>query len=219
MVDTAGRCRAEDSADETEHDERKSYRVGMDDLVTWARETARGKLADALPRRWEHVQAVGAQAARIAKAFEPQGDTLIAAALLHDIGYAPDLVKTGFHPLDGARYLRDLGVGEQLCALVAHHSAALIEAQIRGLAGQLSEFEDEATPVRDALWYCDMTSGPDGQRFSYSERIEEIRHRYGPETVTFAFLAKAADDLELSVKRTERVLATAAPDLIGCQPR
>ncbi len=31
---------------------------------------------------------------------------LVAAAYLHDIGYAPELAITGFHPLDGARHLR-----------------------------------------------------------------------------------------------------------------
>ena len=37
-------------------------------------------------------------------------DDLVAAAWLHDIGYAPELVETGFHPLDGARYLRREGL-------------------------------------------------------------------------------------------------------------
>jgi DNA-binding Xre family transcriptional regulator len=40
-------------------------------------------------------------AARRKAAGEP------AAAWLHDIGYAPDLIVTGLHALDGARYLRD----------------------------------------------------------------------------------------------------------------
>lgn len=179
----------------------------MDDLVGWAYETARSKLADVLPRRWEHVQAAAEQAARIAKAFEPHGETLIAAAVLHDIGYSPELAESGFHPLDGARYLRGVGVPERLCGLVAHHSAAMIEAEIRGLAEQLSEFEDEKTPIRDALWYCDMTSGPDGQRLSFANRVAEIQERYGPATITYRFLATAADDLESAVTRTETVLA------------
>ena len=58
-----------------------------------------------------------------------------AAAWLHDIGYAPDLHDTGFHPLDGARYLRDVeGADPLLCRMVAHHSCALTEAEERGLA-------------------------------------------------------------------------------------
>lgn len=34
---------------------------------------------------------------------------LIAAAWLHDIGYAPGIQETGFHPLDGGLYLRRAG--------------------------------------------------------------------------------------------------------------
>jgi hypothetical protein len=41
----------------------------------------------------------------------------MSAVLLHDIGYAPDLVITGFHPLDGARFLRGIGGSDQLVNL------------------------------------------------------------------------------------------------------
>ncbi|WP_406239339.1 hypothetical protein [Nocardia sp. NBC_01009] len=29
------------------------------------------------------------------------------AAWLHDIGYAPDIARIGFHPVDGAEFLRE----------------------------------------------------------------------------------------------------------------
>ena len=88
-----------------------------------------------------------------------------AAAWLHDIGYAPDLHDTGFHPLDGARYLRDVeGAEPLLCRMVAHHSCALIEAEERGLAAELvREFRPPPRDLAEALIYCDMTTGPDGQ--------------------------------------------------------
>lgn len=38
---------------------------------------------------------------------------------------------TGFHPLDGARYLRLVGVDEVVIGLVAYHSCAPIEAKVR----------------------------------------------------------------------------------------
>jgi hypothetical protein len=41
-------------------------------------------------------------------------EVLVAAAWVHDIGYAPELLATGFHPLDGARYLTGLGVPERV---------------------------------------------------------------------------------------------------------
>jgi aminoglycoside phosphotransferase (APT) family kinase protein len=38
----------------------------------------------------------------------------VTAAWLHDVGYAPAVVATGLHPLDGARYLRNEGWPEEL---------------------------------------------------------------------------------------------------------
>lgn len=80
------------------------------------------------------------------------------AAVLHDVGYAPRLAATGFHPLDGAPFLRDEhGADERLVWLVANHSFALLEAEERGLRKVLErEFPllDEPLLV-DALVYCD----------------------------------------------------------------
>ena len=68
----------------------------------------------------------------------PDAELLEAAAWLHDIGYLPDLARTGLHGLDGARYLRDVQHADpMLCRLVAHHSCAVIEAEERGLADLL----------------------------------------------------------------------------------
>jgi HD superfamily phosphodiesterase len=72
---------------------------------------------------------------------------LIAAAYLHDIGYAPTLARTGFHPLDGAVHLRELGE-ERLAGLVAHHSGAETEARLRGLAGQLVQLSASGRRLR-----------------------------------------------------------------------
>jgi HD superfamily phosphodiesterase len=64
-------------------------------------------------------------------------DALVAAAWLHDIGYAPDMVDTGIHPLDGARYLRSVGIDGQIVSLVVYHSCAQIEAD--GAKDQVSD--------------------------------------------------------------------------------
>ena len=74
----------------------------------WAAELARKLLEVPLPRRWAHVQGVAAQARSLAPILGDDADLLEAAAWLHDIGYSPELADTGFHPLDGARYLRDV---------------------------------------------------------------------------------------------------------------
>lgn len=92
------------------------------ELVAWAEREARARLSRPLPRRWVHVQSVAAEASRIGTALGDEARVLVAAAVLHDVGYAPELVDTGFHPIDGARFLRRLGVDERVCTLVAHHS-------------------------------------------------------------------------------------------------
>lgn len=81
--------------------------------------------------RWLHVQpvAVCADGLRPVVAAE-DGDLLVAAAWFHDIGYSPALRDTGFHPLDGARYLASLG-HEREAGRVAHHSGARFVAEVR----------------------------------------------------------------------------------------
>jgi integrase len=44
---------------------------------------------------------------RVHRHIKLAGDLQRGKADLHDIGYSPELADTGFHPLDGARYLRD----------------------------------------------------------------------------------------------------------------
>jgi len=178
--------------------------------VDEARDLAELHLAEALPRRWAHVQAVGHAAVRVTPLVRVDGDLLVAAAWLHDIGYGPSLVDTGFHPLDGARFLRRVGAVERLVCLVAHHSAALIEADERGLVDVLGkEFEREESATADALWYCDLTTGPDGQRCLVHERLSEIEQRYGPEDPVTCFVERARPVLVAAVERTEAGLIAA----------
>ena len=80
-----------------------------DSLVDWAAECATTLLSP-LGNRWLHVQGVVERVRQVGEAFnEDDRCCLIAAAYLHDIGYTPALQQTGFHPIDGARYLRSLG--------------------------------------------------------------------------------------------------------------
>ena len=67
-------------------------------LVEWAESMARERLAESLPRRWRYVQQVGRRAARLATKLDDDAELLIVSAWLHDIGYAPELAETGFHP-------------------------------------------------------------------------------------------------------------------------
>jgi hypothetical protein len=153
----------------------------MNTLAAWAQDLARTLLADALPRRWAHVQGVAARARTLKSSVGLDADLLEAAAWLHDIGYLPELAATGLHGLDGARHLRDVQHAEPLlCRLVAHHSCAVIEAEERGLADDLRrEFAPPPQPLADALTFCDMTTSPDGEQVHVTRRLAEIHDRYG----------------------------------------
>lgn len=183
---------------------------GYVDWVDWSFRVARDLLEAELPRRWAHVQGV-ANKARATTVLTPviDLDLLVAAALVHDIGYAKPLVRSGFHPLDGARYLRDLGAPPRLCAFVAHHSCAYKEAELRGLSAELAEWQDEQTLLRDALWWADMTTTPDGGPTTVHDRIEEIQKRYGPDDLVSLFVRQAEPELVAAVERTEERLRVA----------
>ncbi|MER5389915.1 HD domain-containing protein [Saccharopolyspora sp. NPDC002686] len=181
------------------------------ELVKWAFDTSERKLADALPRRWAHVQGVARRARELAPVAGSEADLLEAAAVLHDVGYAPDIAHTGFHPLDGARFLQELGAQDRLVHLVAHHSYAALEAELRGLSGELAEYDDEGGALRDALWRCDLTTTPDGDPISARDRIAEIKQRYGSGHLVTEFITKAAPELLAAVDRTkERLVAATA---------
>lgn len=157
-----------------------------------------------------HVQGVADRAQQAAPLFATSDtELLIAAALLHDIGYSPKIAYTGFHPLDGARALSDSTTNTRLVALVAHHSCAYREAELRGLSDELTEWVDEMTPLRDALWWADMTTSPDGVLVTVDERIKEIQDRYGPQDVVTFFIRQAEPELRGAVERTEARLRAA----------
>lgn len=176
------------------------------DLTAWARDLANSLLAEPLPRRWTHSQGVAERAQSLASILGDDAELLCAAAILHDIGYSPSLVMTGFHPLDGARYLRDSSaVDERLVRLVANHSCALLEADERGLREELeAEFPilDNAGLV-DALAYCDMTTTPDGTPTTVDARLTEIRTRYDRDSIVGRFIRRADEDLRAAVARVE----------------
>ena len=179
-------------------------------LQRWAEVTGRRLLAEPLPRRWAHTQGVAAAARRLAAILGEQAGLIEAAAWLHDIGYSPSLASSGFHPVDGARYLRDTAHADDLiCRLVAHHSFALNEAVRRGVGDDLaSEFPAPPGDLADAITYCDMTTGPDGQRLTVGQRLDEIRGRYGPGNLVTESITASAPEITAAVARVaERLRA------------
>jgi hypothetical protein len=173
-------------------------------LEPWAKSQAEDLMAP-LGDRWRHVQAVAGEARRVGLALadlaDEDRDLLVAAAYLHDIGYAPSLNRLGFHPVDGARFLRQHGQ-ERLACLVAHHSGARFEAEERGLLDELAAFPVEDGPVLDALTFADMTTGPAGEPMTLQERIGEILRRYPPDDPVHRAIRGAHPPLQAAIDRT-----------------
>ncbi|MFJ4825500.1 HD domain-containing protein [Streptomyces bacillaris] len=179
-------------------------------VAEWSTRVAEAELKAVLPRRWAHTQGVACRASEIRKTLGQDADLLVASATLHDVGYAPRLAMTGFHPLDGARFLRDEhGADERLARLVANHSFALLEAEERGLREELAtEFPLLEEPLLvDALVYCDMTTTPDGDRTTAQDRVAEIVSRYGDDSVVGRFIRRATQEIFAAVERVEAALA------------
>ena len=147
-------------------------------LEPWAKAQAE-RLIGSLGDRWTRVQAVTDKARSVAAVLTAEdADLLVAAALLHDVGYAPSLNRLGFHAVDGARFLRAQGQ-ERLARLLAHHSGTHFEAEERDLVQELAAFPVEAGPVMDALTFADMTTGPAGQPMTLEQRVEEVQRGGG----------------------------------------
>jgi HD domain len=178
----------------------------------WATAQA-ARLIAPLGDRWTHVQAVADKARGLAAVLSTEdADLLVAAALLHDVGYAPSLHRLGFHAVDGARFLRDQDQ-ERLARLVAHHSGARFEAEERDLVEELAAFPLEDGPVMDALTFADMTTGPAGQSMTLAERIEEVQRRYPSNDPVHRAIVRARPELQAAIDRTQQRL-----DGVSAQP-
>lgn len=159
--------------------------INWPEPIRRARRLARQLLAADRPERWQHTVAVARQADRISVTVDSSDRALVvAAAWLHDIGYASTVERTGFHPLDGALHLAGQGWDDRLVALVAHHAGARFMAAEMGMAALMTRFPFEDTPVADALTYADQTFGPYGRQMAVPDRIAEAIARHGPDSPT-----------------------------------
>jgi hypothetical protein len=138
-------------------------------------------ILDSDPDRLAHSKAAARRAEFLTLTVEPEcAALLVAAAWLHDIGYAPRLRDTGFHPIDGARHLQTIGWPPAICNLVAHHSGARFVASILHLDRQLEAYPFSQDAVSDALTVADQTIGPKGQAMTLDERMSDMLKRHGP---------------------------------------
>ena len=174
-------------------------------VEAWATAQA-ARLIAPLGDRWTHVQAVADKTRSLAAVLSAEdADLLVAAALLHDVGYAPSLHRLGFHAVDGARFLRNQDQ-ERLACLVAHHSGARFEAEERDLVEELAAFPIEDGPVMDALTFADMTTGPTGQSMTLDQRIEEVQRRYPSNDPVHRAIIRARPELQVAIDRTRQRL-------------
>lgn len=151
------------------------------------------------------MQAVGHAADKLAR-DDRITDSVLFAAWLHDVGYAPALAVTGFHPLDGATFLEGAGASDRVVSLVAYHSGALNEATERGLNNALSRFPCPERSDLDVLTLLDMSTGPDGSRVDPADRIGEILQRYEPDSPVHRGVTRSRDDLLAACLRAQERL-------------
>src|ERR1035437_8213671 len=183
-----------------------------------AEDLARELLAR-LPDRLAHTEGVARKAEEAAAVFEPDETAdLVAAAWLHDIGYAPWLVGIQMHALDDGWFLQERHFPERVCQLVAHHSGARFEARERGLLDRLGfSFPAPDPALLDALTYADMSTSPRGLPVSFDERIAEIIRRYPPDDPVHRAILAGRSDLAKSVENTlarlRRASASAQSDI------
>ncbi|MGI8608423.1 MAG: HD domain-containing protein [Candidatus Dormibacteria bacterium] len=185
-------------------DQRTRNRDGY--LVAWAIAEVERR-ADEFGDRWAHVAAVAEQARWVSR-FLPSAedeDHLIAAAYMHDVGYCASVDRTGFHPYDGALFIREAGF-DRLAELVAHHSGADWDAALLDRAEDLKTFPTEKSAVADGLTYCDLTTGPAGERMTLGERTADVIRRYGKRSVVAEAMALAMTELEGAIQRTESLI-------------
>ena len=162
------------------------------------------------PRRRAHTVAVGARVAgEVSGAPAGVRQDLVLAGMLHDIGYGQAWASTGFHPLDGAVELRRRGFSPLVCDLVATHTAAEGEAELRGLGAEVLDPFLVDTPgiqdYRDLISWADLTTSPAGEPIGVQQRLDDILQRYPAGSVVHDNIAAHRGRL--------LVLGAAAPEI------
>ena len=156
------------------------------------------------PRRW----CFGAAELIAAGLASADAEAVVAAAWLHDVDYAPSVRRsTGFHPVDGALFVRAQGFPAVVVSLVAYHTGAVFEAGERGLLDALAEFSEPPELLLDVLTCADMTTGPDGSRVRVEDRVREILSRYPEDDPVHRAIERATPTLLASVARIDALVA------------
>ncbi len=176
-------------------------------LIPAARDLV-GRILEEDPERVHHCAEVAVRAQALVATVPPSAaETVVAAAWLHDIGYGSRLRDSGYHPLDGAQYLRREGWPEAVCDLVAHHSGSRFVAHVRRLDDRMRAFEFVEDPVSDALTVADNTAGPGGTVMTVEERLRGKLKRHGPDSWTARANPERDDYIRAAARRVAERLA------------
>lgn len=167
------------------------------------------RLLQGLETRLEHSAVVAAQISRVTHLVEPEWRSPLSdAAWLHDVGYSREVVRTGFHPLDGARWLRDHHWPAETCRLVAWYTEAFEEALLYGLDEELvAEFDRPFPLAGAALAWADLTSSPTGECWDAERRLAEILTRYPPGSLVREAARRSLPAFRASVDEIEGLLS------------
>lgn len=195
-----------------------------DSLMGTAYEQARDILEPEFPARWKHSKAVALKASKLASALAPRRvDEIVAASLMHDIGYATPLRGTGFHPIDGADFVaRCVPQLASIAGLIAYHTGAVFEAAERGLTDELERFTYPDELDLAILTCADLCTGPDGASVDPAARLTEVLWRYGSDHPVHRAISKSRNWL---IAQAQVVLGAAkvacfehvrSPDEIAC---
>lgn len=157
------------------------------------------------PKRLQHMRDAALVAADVAALMQlaPVATQQLArAALAHDIGYAPALVRTGYHPLDGALFLEACGEDPWVVEAVLRHSRA---GEGDHLPPTIRQEYARRVPLCEAAWLVDATTLCDwraagvGGRVSLGQRLWDIVDRHPGN--------------EAKAKRAQRLVAEVRQDL------
>lgn len=138
--------------------------------------------------RFKHIIGVVDEMKLLLQHFDLDDKTrneLINIAFLHDIGYSEQVIKTGFHPLDGALFCKELGCTQEVITAVMFHSGAYKDVKMNfpDIMGcyinQNYKINDKSKIYIELITYCDLQRSPLGFKVSLEERLNDIYRRYG----------------------------------------
>lgn len=113
-------------------------------------------------------------------------DSIVASAILHDIGYSKEITKTNFHPVDGYVFLKEKGYNKIVLDVVLHHTGAeeLVKMTREDLLPHYncSELEETSLLAVSIVSLADFHVNGYGVIVTPEERLEDIRVRHGSDS-------------------------------------